>query len=162
MADDAALPSEEDQLPESLQGRPLAGYTLVEVFGGQEDQGGGLFSRLWALAGGETDMRDRRLPDQESFGTGDDVHPESGGLVRGYWARLLRQERSVLAKHLAVFQIPSASFLQYSETSRTPAEPGGDTSRDDVKAANLPIDQIAATVMLLIVNASVTIIMAMR
>ena len=45
----------------------MAGLTLVEIFAGREDEGGGMLSAAWEAAGGTAIRYDQRIDDRQDF-----------------------------------------------------------------------------------------------
>jgi len=56
-----------EELPANLQGKPLANLTMIEVFGGQQEEGGAVFARAWLAAGGAVEAQDMCLEGRERF-----------------------------------------------------------------------------------------------
>ena len=73
---------------------------MVEVFGGQEEEGEAVFSRAWLAAGGATEERDMSLEGRERF---EDRHD--------YWAAEVSRSGDDLGKRLYVFELPSSALM---------------------------------------------------
>ena len=122
---------------------------MIEVFGGQQEEGGAVFARAWLAAGGAVEERDMCLESRERFEDS-----------RDYWEAEVSRSGDDLGKRLYVFELPSSALMPRNEPTRSLENPLGNEAIPIVAAANQLTARVVAMARLLASRGAGVVVMA--